>query len=198
MPVRLESFHGPSLAPHLEALGHLRISVFREYPYLYDGSLEYERDYLQTYLHSPDSLVVLAFDENRVVGASTCLPLRDEGPEFQEAFIQGGYDIESICYFGESILLPHYRGQGIGKAFFAHRESHAQSLPGIRITAFCAVDRSPDHPLRPAHYQPLDDWWLKQGYTRHPELQARFVWKEIGEPSESAKTLTFWLKHWPA
>jgi len=30
----------------------------------------------------------------------------------------------------------------------------------------------------------------------HPELQATFVWKEIGEETESPKTLTFWMKAW--
>jgi GNAT superfamily N-acetyltransferase len=194
VPLRLESLHGPALEPHLDALGHLRITVFRDYPYLYDGSLEYERDYLRTYLSSPDSLVVLAFDDDQVVGATTCLPLRDEGPEFQDAFLKANYDIETICYFGESILLPQYRGQGIGKAFFTHREAHARSLPGIRLTTFCAVDRPANHPLRPPNYRPLDTLWTQQGYTKHPELQATFTWKEIHEPTESPKTLTFWLK----
>ena len=30
-------------------LARLRIGVFREFPYLYDGSLDYERDYLADY-----------------------------------------------------------------------------------------------------------------------------------------------------
>ena len=197
MPLRLEPLHGPALAPHLDALGLLRITVFRDYPYLYDGSLDYERDYLRTYLSSPDSLVVLAFDGDLVVGATTCLPLRDEGPEFQAAFLKAGYDINTICYFGESILLPRYRGQGIGKAFFTHRETHARSVPHIRLTTFCAVDRATDHPLRPPNYRPLDTLWTRQGYTKHPELQATFTWKEINETTESPKTLTFWLKSWP-
>ena len=197
MPLRIEPLHGPALEPHLDALGLLRITVFRDYPYLYDGSLEYERDYLRTYLSSPDSLVVLAFDDDQVVGATTCLPLRDEGPEFQAAFLKANYDIDTICYFGESILLPQYRGQGIGKAFFTHREAHARSLPNIRLTTFCAVDRPTDHPLRSPNYRPLDTLWTSQGYTKHPELQATFTWKEINEPTESPKTLTFWLKSWP-
>lgn len=88
--IRLQNFHGSELEPHLDALGALRIAVFREYPYLYDGSLEYEREYLRTYLKSAGSLVVLAFDDDRVVGATTCLPMLDEGPEFQEAFVKAG------------------------------------------------------------------------------------------------------------
>jgi GNAT superfamily N-acetyltransferase len=194
--LRLQDCHGAELTPHLDALGELRIRVFHEYPYLYEGSLEYEREYLQTYVKSPRSLVVLAFDGDAVVGATTCLPMADEGPEFQDAFLKAGREISQLCYFGESILLPGYRGQGVGKEFFARREAHARKL-GFCTTAFCAVDRPPEHPLRPPDYRPLDGFWISQGYTKHPELQATFVWKEIGEAVESPKTLTFWIKEWP-
>jgi GNAT superfamily N-acetyltransferase len=193
------AFHelsGPALEPWLDGLGALRIAVFREYPYLYDGTLEYERDYLRTYVNAPESLVVLVTDtERRVVGATTCIPLRDEGPEFQEPFRKHGFDVNEVCYFGESILLPQLRGKGIGKEFFQRREAHARRL-GVKWTAFCAVDRPVDHPLRPSGYRPLDEFWTAQGYTKHPEMQTTFVWKEIGETTESPKTLTFWLKSW--
>lgn len=193
--LRLQNFHGSELEPHLDALGELRIAVFREYPYLYDGSLECEREYLRTYLKSAGSLVVLAFDGDRVVGATTCLPMLDEGLEFQAAFVQAGYNLSTICYFGESILLPKYRGQGIGKEFFIRREVHVRDL-GSKLSTFCAVDRSDDHPQRPADYRSLDEFWCSQGYAKHPELQATFVWKEIGEVAESPKKLTFWTKVW--
>lgn len=191
--LRLQNFHGAELEPYLDALGGLRIAVFREYPYLYVGTLENEREYLGTYVKSSGSLVVLVFDDDRVVGATTCLPMLDEGPEFQEAFVQAGYDLSTICYFGESILLPEYRGRGIGKEFFVRREAHVQAL-GMKFSTFCAVDRAADHPLRPEGYRALDEFWCSQGYVKQPGLQATFVWKEIGEESESPKTLTFWTK----
>ncbi|MDB6138036.1 MAG: family N-acetyltransferase [Verrucomicrobiaceae bacterium] len=194
--LEIRNVHGPQLEPFIDGLGRLRMTVFREYPYLYDGTLENEREYLKSYLHSPRSLVALVLHHGEVVGATTCVPMADEGPEFQEAFIKGGYDVEDICYFGESILLPKYRGQGLGTEFFKRREAHAQTL-GALITTFCAVDRPHYHPLRPAHYVSLDGLWTKQGYTLHPELRATFAWKETGEAVASAKTLTFWLKHWP-
>ncbi len=189
----LQNFHGAELAPHLDALGELRIAVFHEYPYLYAGTLEHEREYLGTYVRSSGSLVVLVFDDDRVVGATTCLPMLDEGPEFQAAFVQAGYDLSTICYFGESILLPAYRGRGIGKEFFVRREAHVRKL-GLKLSTFCAVDRPAEHVLRPQGYRPLDDFWRSQGYVKRPELQATFVWQEIGEETESPKTLTFWTK----
>lgn len=192
----LHELSGQALEPWLDGLGALRIAVFREFPYLYDGSLDYEREYLRTYVNAPQSLVVLVTDgQDKVVGATTCIPLRDEGPEFQEPFRKHGFDVNDVCYFGESILLPQLRGQGLGKEFFRRREAHAQRL-GVRWTGFCSVNRPPDHPLRPPGYRPLDEFWSAQGYTRHPEMQATFVWKEIGEVAESPKTLTFWLKEW--
>lgn len=194
--VTYHELQGAALDPWLDHLGRLRITVFREYPYLYDGSLEYERDYLRTYVNASRSLVVLVTDEKEdVLGATTCIPLRDEGPEFQEPFLRHGFDVNEVCYFGESILLPRFRGRGIGKEFFKRREAHARRL-GVRWTGFCAVDRPQDHPLRPASYRPLDDFWTTQGYTKRPEMQATFVWKEIGEAAESPKKLTFWLKEW--
>jgi GNAT superfamily N-acetyltransferase len=191
--LRLQNFHGAELAPHLDALGELRIAVFHEYPYLYAGTLEHEREYLGTYVRSGGSLVVLVFDDDRVVGATTCLPMLDEGPEFQAAFVQAGHDLSTLCYFGESILLPAYRGQGIGKEFFVRREAHARKL-GLKLSTFCAVDRPAEHVLRPQGYRPLDEFWGSQGYVKRPELQATFVWQEIGEDTESPKTLTFWTK----
>ncbi|MFZ4766120.1 MAG: GNAT family N-acetyltransferase [Roseimicrobium sp.] len=192
----LHELHGAALEPWLDGLGRLRISVFREYPYLYEGTLEYERDYLRTYVNAPESLVVLVTDaQNAVVGATTCIPLRDEGPEFQAPFLQQGIDLNTVCYFGESLLQSAYRGRGLGKEFFLRREAHARTL-GARWTAFCAVDRAADHPERPEGYRPLDTFWSAQGYTKRPGMQAVFVWKEITEPAESPKTLTFWLKQW--
>lgn len=187
---------GAALEPWLEGLGKLRIAVFREYPYLYDGTLEYEREYLGTYVRSPRSLAVLVTNEaDEVVGATTCIPLEDEGPEFQEAFLNAGRPVGEVCYFAESILLPELRGQGIGSEFFKRREAHAQKL-GARVTAFCAVDRPADHPQRPPSYRPLDEFWKSRGYVKQPGLQATFVWKETGEAVESPKTLTFWTKEW--
>lgn len=191
--LRIESFHGQALAPYLDALGALRISVFYEFPYLYEGTLEYEREYLQSYLGCEQSFVALVFDGTRVVGATTAMPLVREGPEFQAPFLRAGLPVEQVCYLGESILLPEYRGRGLGKKFFELREAHARAL-GLGQTAFCAVDRAPDHPLRPSGYVPLDGFWMRQGYVQQPGLRAEFVWKEIGEADESAKSLTFWLK----
>jgi GNAT superfamily N-acetyltransferase len=96
-------------------------------------------------------------------------------------------------YFGESVLERAWRGRGIGVAFFAGREARAAAL-GFRRTAFCAVERPADHPLRPHGYVPLDAFWGRRGYVRRPELRASFDWRDIGQQTETPHPMVFWTR----
>jgi len=185
---------GPGLAPWIADLARLRISVFRDYPYLYDGNIAYEENYLQTYLNSVDSIVILAQDGQQVIGASTGLPLVDETAEFQQPFIAQGYDPAKVFYCAESVLLPSYRGRGIYKQFFSGREGHARALARFDYCSFCCVQRPEDHPLRPADYVPLDAIWTRFGYRKQPGLVTHYSWKDVDEPQETQKPMVFWVK----
>ena len=192
------TLHGEHMdEPMLADLGRLRMQVFRDYPYLYDGDATYEQEYLRRYLDSEDSHFILVFDNviDQLVGATTCLPLKDEAAEFRNPLEEAGFDISQIFYFGESVLLPEWRGQGLGKFFFDIRESHAREL-GYPITSFCAVDRPPNHPMQPESYRPLDGFWQKRGYEKQDNIKANFPWKEVGDQDESDHLMTFWLRHW--
>lgn len=183
-----------TLESHLKDLAQLRIEVFRAFPYLYDGSIDYEMSYLETYTACPESIVVLVMDGERVVGATTGLPLDAETPEFQRPFLDAGYDATRIFYCAESVLLPEYRGKGVYPKFFEEREGHARSLDRFDTCAFCCVERPENHPLRPSGYVPLDRIWSKFGYEKHPELRTSYSWKDIDETQESEKPMVFWLK----
>lgn len=190
----IRRFTGTALDDYIEAVAHLRIEVFRDFPYLYDGTMAYERKYLQTYTACPQAVVVAAFAGDTVVGASTAIPMAFEEASFRQPFVQHGYDPARIFYCAESVLRRDYRGQGIGVKFFEEREAHARELGGFDWYCFCSVQRSADHPRRPADYQPLDRFWQKRGYTKHPELTAAYAWKDLDEPVETSKRLEFWLK----
>ncbi len=192
--LRLQRLSGEQLNRYIPELARLRIQVFRDWPYLYDGDLDYEQTYLQTYIQSPDSVIVLAFDDDKVVGASTGIPLKYETDDVKQPFIDAGYDIDTVFYCGESVLISSYRGQGAGVAFFEHRENHAQQVGGFEYSCFCGVQRPDDHPRRPADYKALDSFWRKRGYEKHSELNTTFNWKELDEIEESPKPMTFWMK----
>lgn len=192
--LQLRTLHGSDIVGFLDDVAALRIAVFRDFPYLYDGDADYERDYLATYARAHDSVFVLAFDGARVVGASTGLPLAGEDESFQRPFAERGIAPESVFYFGESVLLPAYRGQRIGHRFFDEREAHARRVGGFTLTAFAAVDRADDDARRPAAYRGNDVFWHKRGYRRQPDMTMQLAWKEIGESRASEKPLTFWLR----
>ncbi|WP_372361010.1 GNAT family N-acetyltransferase [Xanthomonas sp. NCPPB 1325] len=175
----VETVRGAAVLPYLDALAQLRIAVFAAWPYLYEGDTGYEREYLAAYAASPQSVFVLARDGDAVVGASTGLPLLDDSDAFHAPFRAAGIEPAGVFYFGESVLLPAYRGQGLGHAFFDQREAHARALGRFALTAFCSVERASDDPRKPADYRPNDAFWRKRGYAPRAGMQVRLEWAEL-------------------
>lgn len=192
MTVATRVLTGEALGAALEDVARLRIRVFHDFPYLYDGDEDYEQDYLRAY-QSPGAVVVAAMDGARVVGAATGAPMVDHAADFAAAFADRPEPLDQIFYCAESVLLREYRGQGIGHAFFDAREAHARGL-GLTFNAFCSVIRPADHPARPADYRPLDPFWRKRGYEPLPGVVARFLWRDLGDPAETEKPLQFWMR----
>lgn len=185
---------GADIGDNLEALARLRIRVFREYPYLYDGTLAYEKKYLKMYLASPRSFIAVCLDGTEIVGATTCLPLEDAEEAFHRPFVEKKYDPKVVFYFGESVLLPQYRGRGVGGQFMRRRLKHAMSFPEVKYASFCSVIKPADHPQKPAEYWPLDLFWEKVGFKKKTDLVTSYKWKDVGEKKETSKPMQFWVK----
>lgn len=177
----------------ISAVAALRINVFKDFPYIYDGSVDYEVKYLRRYLEAPNASFIGALMGSQLIGVATCLPLSEEDDFVQQTFLKNGQNLHEIFYFGESVLLPEFRGQGIGHRFFDLRESVAIES-GAKKAAFCAVEREAQHPLKPLDYRPLDEFWKSRGYKRNENLIAHFEWKDIGETAETAKPMVFWMR----
>ncbi|EDY81328.1 hypothetical protein VDG1235_946 [Verrucomicrobiia bacterium DG1235] len=192
--ISVRTVSGAEVAEYVPSLAALRIEVFREYPYLYEGNLEYESEYLLSYAKSANSVFVLVLDGDKVVGVSTGMPMVDADSDFRAPFAERGHAIEKVYYFGESVLRKTYRGLGIGARFMREREAFARGVEGMEYCAFCAVRRPEDHVLRPAGYRDLGGFWRRFGFVERPDLETSFSWKEIGEEKESRKVMRFWLK----
>lgn len=179
-----------SARSYMEELAALRIRVFQDFPYLYEGTIEYERKYLETYFSASSSFIFLVRDGETVVGATTSIAAREEEESFKKPFIDYGLDVDKVFYFGESVLLKEYRGLGLGKMFFEERESFARSLRGITHLSFCGVVRT-EHP---AGYTPLDKFWKVMGFHKAEGLTTNYEWKDIGEDTPTKKLMQFWIK----
>lgn len=190
----IKVYRGPDeILSVIPEVARLRISVFREWPYLYDGTATEEEDYLGHFAQSKHACVGLARIDGRIVGATTAEPMPSTHAEFQAPFLENGIDPSECFYFGESVLLSAFRRRGIGHAFFDLREKAARDR-GARLTAFCAVVRPDDHALKPNDYRPLDSFWISRGYTPRPDLVCQFKWKDVDQSVETSKPLKYWLR----
>lgn len=191
--MRVERLTGARLDAALDDVAGLRLAVFRDWPYLYHGTLDYERSYLEWYRNSSQAVLIGAFDGDRLVGAATGTPMTDHANDFAAAFAGRPEPLSDIFYFAESVLLPDYRGRGLGHRFFDEREAHARAT-GHRHAAFCSVVRPADHPARPPEARALDPFWRGRGYAPVPGAIATFRWTDVGEDQDSAKPLQFWMR----
>jgi GNAT superfamily N-acetyltransferase len=191
--MEVKVYHGNEIENIIPDLARLRMTVFHDFPYLYEGDFEYEKNYLKIYLASSESTVVAVFDYGRMVGAASAMPLKAEANYVQAPFLEQQININQIYYFGESVLLKEYRGRGLGNIFFDEREKAALKFQ-YPMTCFCAVVRSIDHPMKPLNYRPLDEFWMKRGYQKNSKLIAAFSWKDIGDLEETKKSMVYWVK----
>ena len=188
--MRVETLTGEALGAALDDLARLRIAVFRDWPYLYEGDLDYEARYLAGYRRE-GAILVVAREGREIVGAATGMPLADHD---NAAEVEGlPVPQEAVFYCAESVLLPEHRGHGTGHAFFDRREAHARAL-GCAHSAFLAVVRHEDHPARPAAYRPLDAFWRGRGYEPVEGAGATFRWTDRGEAEETPHRLRLWMR----
>lgn len=193
MPLALTTVTGDRIRRFIPELAALRIGVFREWPYLYEGDPAYEAEYLRVYAGSPTALVVLALDGDRVVGAATAVVLSAEPESMRAPLREAGFDPATTLYLGEFVLYPEFRGTGTGAKFFHECESHARRL-GMRHIALCRVVRAADDPRRPAGARELDAFWTRLGCTLRADIRAELSWKEAGAPEPVSNTMEFWVK----
>jgi GNAT superfamily N-acetyltransferase len=194
MAIRVETLRGPAVQRHLAGLARLRIEVFREWPYLYDGSLNYESDYLRAFANAPNAAIVGAFDGAALIGASTAAPLAEQSSFILAPFRARGLPVEEYFYFGESVLKRAYRNQGLGVQFFAAREAAARETPGVKVSTFCAVIRDSRDPRAPQDYMPLDAFWRRRGYCLWDGMTCEIGWTELGRTEETQQKMQFWRK----
>ncbi len=192
--LRIETLAANRVTALLPALSRLRIAVFRDWPYLYDGTAAQEEDHLAPFIRSPSAALVVAFDGDMPVGCSSCLKLTEADDGIAAPFRTQGLDPAEHFYLGESVLLPPYRGRGAGVAFFTAREAHARAASDCRYATFCAVRRADDHPMKPPGAATLHAFWRHRGYAPVPGLACSMRWKQVDSAGKVANTLDFWRK----
>jgi GNAT superfamily N-acetyltransferase len=184
---------GSAVADSLADLASLRILIFQEFPYLYDGRREDELRYLKLYAEAPEAFVIIVTDSGKVVGAATGIPLRHEHQGLIEPFAGSVYPVDEIYYVGELLLYPAYRNQGLGLRLVTQIEDQVRSLGTYRYLTCATVVRSDDHPRRPTQNLPIDRFLARTGFRPLPGMTTEFSWRE-NDGVTRTHPMKFWIK----
>ncbi|QVL55435.1 MAG: GNAT family N-acetyltransferase [Simkaniaceae bacterium] len=197
MNKKIELFQliGNKILPYIAEIAKLRIQIFHEWPYLYEGCLEYEKKHLQTYTKTQESLVIIAKHGNRIIGAVTGVPAKDSMQEVQKALENASFPLETTYYLGEILLLDEYRGSGIGSQLYRFFEDSVRKKNRYHTVVLCEINRSDTDKRKPLSYEGLDVFWHHFQYKRSAKIKTSFSYQEIGSDKETPHPMVFWEKH---
>jgi GNAT superfamily N-acetyltransferase len=184
---------GAAIAEALDDLATLRLDIFPEYPYLYEGRREDELTYLGSYVAAPDACVILAYDGLTVVGAATGIPLIHEDTRVIGAFNGTSFPLIETYYVGELLFRQAYRNCGLGRKLLDRLERQVRSLGRYRRITCATVERPDEHPLRPRDYIPITRFLARTGFARLSGVTTHFRWRETDGVRRN-HPMQFWIK----
>ena len=184
---------GPDAADSLDGVASLRINIFREYPYLYDGKREDELHYLKRYAEKPGSCVITVSDGDTLVGAATGIPLQYEHRKMVGPVRATGHPVDETYYVGEVLFYPAYRSRGLGQRLLSLMEEHVRSLGNYRYLTCATVVRPDDYPLRHPDYIPIERFLARTGFKALPGVSSTITWRET-DGIDRSHPMRFWAK----
>jgi len=189
---------GFEITPFIEEVSKLRIKFFREFPYLYEGNMDYELEYMQGFANNENSLLCIVEVDSKVVACLTGMPLASEADILkgcEKQFEELGHLPSELFYFGEAIVLPEFRGKALTKSMHDKMLESAKAN-GFSKSCLATVIREKDDPRRPENYWSVYSLCRDLGYCKVPIVMP-FSWPTIqpnGDTVEKMNDLKFWLK----
>lgn len=198
MNIMVEIFTGKDTSNFINLIAQLRIKHFREYPYLYEGNMELEKQYLQAYAADVRSIFVIAKVNDEITEVSTGIPLVSSSVLLKDAetiFRENGLEPNEYYYYGEVIILPEHRGLEILVKMLAAQNKKVREW-GYKYITGLTVIRGEKHPLKPDDYKSPDKLGHYFGYNKSG-FTIKYSWPTIqkdGHVKNMSNALEFWLK----
>jgi ribosomal protein S18 acetylase RimI-like enzyme len=200
MNICIQRYQGKNIKSEIEILSEFRLRFFREFPYLYVGTMEEEQELVESYLVDPTTRLVVARDRdasNEIVGVAIGTELSSEIENlFQSDKSSQNNELlsEPFFYFGEMIFLPDYRSKGIGKQLLEELKKSGREQ-GFNRFCFLAVERANDDIRRPADYVDSELFFRKFGFEK-TDVFVSFDWNTIqagGHVEKTTNRLNLWV-----
>ncbi len=193
----IKVFKGDEISPYVKGITDIAIEVYKEYPYLYDGTEEEYLPFIDYYSHSSFGIASLLFDGDRPVGVAIGMPLNEMRDRFKDPLLAARPDenLEKIYYLGEFLLINEYRGKGYGKKLYKQLENLVKENGEYSKLCFCKIVEWDYHPLMPNGYLPMDGFWIKQGFEICDDITVSVYWDDVGTNENSIHHLVYWMKN---
>lgn len=190
----IEVLKGSEAIPYLNKLMEIRLLFYRDYPYLYDGSIEDEENYLRIWSNSENTLLVVAKRNDKVVGVIIGLPFSESPEENKQAFQNLETSPEDLFYLGDNIVIQELKVGNVQKQMYHQFERAVKQLKKYKEIVVCEIERDVNDPKKIANDTFYEFSWNAQGFIREPNQIVNFTWKEIGDSKISNHHMVFWRK----
>jgi GNAT superfamily N-acetyltransferase len=192
--IRIETFRGKEITPHIDEIVNLWSKIYRDYPYLYDGEDAIYKAHLSGYAKLNDSIICVVFDNKKAVGLAIGIPLTQTREIYQEVFLEKGYELQSIFYLSEFGLQPDYRGKGVEEKMYQKIEDFVLQNGKFKMICFWEINNSLISPQKRSGYVPKEKFWNQLDFTRHKELSFHVHWTNINAKEKTPHLATYWIK----
>jgi len=195
----VEILIGNNASRYIDLVAKLRLEYFKEFPYLYEGNIEYEKKYVTGYTLDKKSMIAVVKINGEVAGISTGIPLISDSEivaDIKKGFQKKEINIDEYYYYGEVIILPKFRGLGLSRKLFEAQDKIVKEW-GFRHVYILTVIRENNHPLKPKNYKSPDVLWKRLGFLQIDKTVS-YHWSTIqkdGSVKNNENTLQFWIKN---
>ncbi len=192
MTIQFEVLKGAQIKSIEQSFANLRIAIFREYPYLYEGDLATEKQYFDMF--GGNTICIIAKDASTVVGVIIGTPLQEIFDQFLKPLIEADISVEKMFYLADLLVLKSYRGKRIGHSLYELFEKEVQKTEQFTNILIREIFKSPDDPKKPSAYYSLDPFWDKRGFKKMEGISQQDQWKAIGDEDISLHTMVYRMK----
>ena len=177
--IRIEIITSLKIASYIDKVSEMRLRIFKEYPYLYYGTMAAEKNYMMLYTTDAKATLALAYDDNKIIGISTGIPLLSNADIINDCpnlLMESGEVPADYYYYGEILLEREYRGYGISSRLYAAQDLLVKKW-GFNKCCILTVMRDMQHPLKPENYQCTENIWKHLSFKQfeHP-ITTMFTW----------------------
>jgi len=183
--VEYQLVQGSDMEQYVNDMIRLRLTVFRESPYFYDGTEGEERAYLEQHLHSEKGLFLIAKTGDHVIGMLSGTPMKDRD-DYAYPYVKNAIPTDSIFCLGELVVEQSDHREQIGLNLYQLFEEHVRSLGSYDTISECVVL----HPIAGEGKSIL----MQVGGSKCPNLVYHCFWKEIDQEVSTDHVMEYWSK----